>query len=55
MTKETDLCRNEHSSCVTVVPLDPNVKTYPTRTMQSLEGFENGCNCIHLCLLDTVY
>ena len=25
-----DLCRSEHSSCMTVVPLDQNVKTYTT-------------------------
>ena len=30
MTEETDLCRNEHSSCMTVVAMGQNVKTYPT-------------------------
>ena len=30
MTKETDVCRNEHSSCLTVVAMGQNVKTYPT-------------------------
>ena len=27
MTDETDQCRNEHSSCMTLVALDQNVKT----------------------------
>ena len=30
MTEETDQCRNEQSSCMTVVALGQNVKTYPT-------------------------
>ena len=30
MTEETDQCRNEHSSCTTVVALSQNVETYPT-------------------------
>ena len=30
MTDETDQCRNEHSSCMTLVALGQNVKTYPT-------------------------
>ena len=29
MTEETDQYRNEHSSCMTVVALGQNVKTYP--------------------------
>ena len=30
LTEETDLCRNEHSSCMIVVAMGQNVKTYPT-------------------------
>ena len=30
MTIEQDQCRNEHSSCMTLVALGQNVKTYPT-------------------------
>ena len=30
MTEETDQCRNEHSSCMTVVALGQNIETYPT-------------------------
>ena len=30
LTDETDLCRNEHSSCMIMVAVGQNVKTYPT-------------------------
>ena len=30
LVEETDLCRNEHSSYMTLVAMAQNVKTYPT-------------------------
>ena len=56
MTEEIDQCRNEHSSCITVVALGQNVKTYTTtQCMQIFVHFENGVACIHRCLLDAIY
>ena len=54
MTEETDLCKNEYFSCMIVVALDQNVKTYPNHSMQILVNFQNGGTSFDLCLLDTV-
>ena len=54
MTEETDQCRNEHSSCMTVVALGQNVKTYPTTQCKFLLILSGGA-CIHRCRLDAIY
>ena len=49
-----DLCRSEHSSCMTVVPLDQNVKTYTTTQCKVLRILKVGVTvfiCASLRLL----
>ena len=53
--KTTDKCRNELSSCMTLVALDQNVKTYPTTQCKFLLLLKMGGACIHRCLLDAIY
>ena len=50
MSEETDLWKNEHSSCITVVVLGQNDKNLTHHSMQILVNFENGGNYFHLSL-----